>query len=73
MWANSLTKMTSAFSSNDTDCLNRVTEHEIDVENIDEIWDERRLDECVKWINSHQYDKVSVVTGIGNSLKNKQN
>lgn len=61
--------MTSAFSSNDTECLSRDTEHEIDVENIDEIWDENRLGECIKWINAHQFDKVSVVTNIKKSFK----
>lgn len=51
--------MTSAFSTNDTECLSRDTEHQIDIENIDEIWNEQRLNECVKWINTYQYDKVS--------------
>lgn len=52
--------MTSAFSSNDTECLSRDTEHEIDVEGIEDIWDEQRLDECVKWINTNQFAKVSI-------------
>lgn len=50
--------MTSAFSSSDTECLSRNTEHEIDIENLNEIWNEQRLNECVNWINTHQFEKV---------------
>lgn len=56
--------MTSAFSSNDTECLSRNTEHEINIENLYEIWDEQRLNECVKWINTQQYDKVCFEMGV---------
>lgn len=52
--------MTSAFSTNDTECLSRDAEHELDVESLDEIWSEQRLSECVKWINTHQFDKVCI-------------
>lgn len=51
--------MTSAFSTNDVECMSRETEHEVDVETIDEIWDEQILNKCVKWIKTHQFDKVS--------------
>lgn len=52
--------MTSAFSTNDAICLSRETEHELDVETIDDIWDEHILNKCVKWIKTHQFDKVSI-------------
>lgn len=51
--------MSSAFSTNDAICLSRETEHERDVESIDGIWNEQVLNKCVKWIKTHQFDKVS--------------
>lgn len=52
--------MTSAFSTNDTECLNRETDHGLAVGDLNEIWNVQRLDECVKWINLYQFGKVSV-------------
>lgn len=52
--------MSSAFSTNDADNLNRQTEHVNRVENLNEIWNKQRLDECIKWIDSHQYENVSI-------------
>lgn len=52
--------MTSAFSTNDTENVSRQTEHVISVGNLNEIWDEHRLDECVKWIELGECKKVSI-------------
>lgn len=53
--------MTSAFSTNDTECLNRETEHNIHAAaNFDQIWDKQRQNECVQFIDSHQFNKVSI-------------
>lgn len=58
--------MSSAFSTADTECLSRDTEHELNVDSLDEIWTEQRLSECVKWINTHQFQKVCIVFIVGN-------
>lgn len=50
--------MTSAFSTNDAECLSREAEHEINISSIDEIWNENRLNECVLWIKENQFQKV---------------
>lgn len=52
--------MTSAFSTNDTECLSRSTEHQLAVESLEEIWNQQRLSECVNWLNEHHYDKVCI-------------
>lgn len=53
--------MSSAFSTNDTECLNRETEHSIhDAADFQQIWDKQRLKECVQFIDSHQFNKVSI-------------
>lgn len=57
--------MTSAFSTNDTECLNRPTIQDLDVKNLDEIWNEQRLTECIEWISAHQFERVSGKIEIG--------
>lgn len=51
--------MASAFSTNDAECLNRNTEHNIDIINLHEIWNDERLNECVSWIRENHFQKVS--------------
>lgn len=51
--------MTSAFSTN-AECLSRLTEHDIDIINLEEIWNDERLDECVLWIKEKHFQKVSL-------------
>lgn len=52
--------MTSAFSTSDAECLNRNTEHDIEIIHLEEIWNDERLDECVSWIKENQFQKVSL-------------
>lgn len=53
--------MSSAFSTSDTECLNRETEHSVydAAADFDQIWDKQRLNQCVQFIDSHQFHKVS--------------
>ena len=53
--------MSSAFSTNDTECLNRETEHNVhDATEFEQIWDQQRLNDCIQFINSQQFNKVSI-------------
>lgn len=54
--------MSSAFSTSDTECLNRETEHSVHdaAANFDQIWDKQRLNECLQFIDSHQCNKASI-------------
>lgn len=57
--------MTSAFSTNDAECLARETEHSVhDAVDFEQIWDKQRLAECIKFIHSHQFNKVSILRGV---------
>lgn len=51
--------MTSAFNSNEEDCINRATDVEAQIGSIAEIWDTARLAECKTWIETGDYKKVS--------------
>lgn len=51
--------MTSAFNSNEADCINRSTDAEAQINSIDEIWNADRLNECKTWIETNQYKKVN--------------
>lgn len=61
--------MTSAFNSNDAECINRDTEHEIEVKCLDEIWNSQRLNECTTWIDCNQFKKVSTKQCLINSIQ----
>lgn len=50
--------MASTFSTNDTECLGRATEHELEINSLDDIWNDQRLNECVLWIKENQFQKV---------------
>lgn len=50
--------MTSAFSTNDTECLSREIEQNYDVKEFKQIWSESRLDECSRWIQKNNFTKV---------------
>lgn len=53
--------MTSAFSTNDTECLNRDIEHSIhDAANFEQIWDKQRLNDCLQFVDSYEFSKVSI-------------
>lgn len=52
--------MTSAFSTSDGECLNRNTMHDIDIINLEDIWNDERLNECVSWIRENHFQKVSI-------------
>lgn len=54
--------MSSAFSTSDTECLNRETEHSVHdaAADFDQIWDKQRLNECLRFIDSHQCNKASI-------------
>lgn len=54
--------MSSTFSTNVTECLNRETEQSAYGAAIDfeQIWDKNRLNECVQFIDSKQCNKVSI-------------
>lgn len=54
--------MSSTFSSEVTECLNRETEqsaHGAAIE-FEQIWDKHRLNECVQFIDSKKFNKVSI-------------
>lgn len=51
--------MTSAFSSNDSECITRDVEASNSESLLDEIWNETRLSECTEWINKHDFKKVN--------------
>lgn len=53
--------MSSAFSTSDTECLNRETEQNVHgaAAELEQIWDKHRLNECVQFIDSNECNKVS--------------
>lgn len=50
--------MSSAFSSNDADCVARSLDQPISNIVDEQIWDECRLNECVQWIEKHSFARV---------------
>lgn len=54
--------MSSAFSSNDADCVTRGLDLPISEITEEHIWDGVRLNECVQWIKLHSFAKVKFKT-----------
>lgn len=51
--------MTSAFSSNDVEVIERNVDAIIEGQSIEEIWNEVRCSECSAWIAKNNFKKVN--------------
>lgn len=56
--------MTSAFSSNDSECIARDVETKHSVNELENIWNDIRLGECAAWITRNNYKKVFIQSHI---------
>lgn len=56
--------MSSAFSSNDADCVTRGVELPISEITKEHIWNDLRMEECVQWIKLHSFARVQYKTSI---------
>lgn len=56
--------MSSAFSSNDADCVARSLDQPISDIVEERIWDNSRLNECAQWIQKHSFARVKVETRL---------
>lgn len=52
--------MTSAFSSNDSECIGRDVNVTNTIDELEVIWNDVRLNDCVAWISKNGFKKVSV-------------
>lgn len=55
----SIAIMTSAFSSNDADVIQRNVETNVNGETIQKIWNEARCSECLEWISKNNFKRVN--------------
>lgn len=63
--------MTSAFSSNDVDAIERNIDPVTDGQLIQEIWNEARCSECTAWITKNNFRKVNKSFQIREKVSNK--
>lgn len=63
-----LVTMTSAFSSNDAEVIERDTDTITDGQVIQEIWNEARCTECSTWIKENNFKRVGLSLFIPHAI-----